>query len=348
MIRGDHVFHHLFVFQQPHPRRQAFLLRQSLVGILRRPRSHQFPRIFRHIHPGVERLGAHFVAILRAQKSGGDFPHPAIAVRITVPISQHHVMLGAQVVIPPVFGKQQPVQKQRIGEIASAAGLFAEQRPPGARQRALLHLAQGFKDFLPGFAQDDFLAHLERRQPLAVLMRLLLPHVVVGLQQHAAALQHLQKLLVHFRAQKLRDRQPRQQVDRELEFFLGPIERARPATRSAPTSNPRDRSSAALAFPPGSASTTALASTRGASADNKPSNSPCRAISRAICARPNSTNRGLSTTSCRRLSTPTDSPSSETKGVDAARFGGAGFSGAPPSRKIGILGIPGSGIFGSC
>jgi hypothetical protein len=48
------------------------------------------------------------------------------------------------------------------------------------------------------------------------------------------------------------------------------------------------------------------------------------------------------------LSTPTEIPSSATKGVDAARFGGAGFSGAPPSRKIGILGILGSGIFGSC
>ena len=56
-------------------------------------------------------------------------------------------------------------------------------------------------------------------------MRLALPHVVVALQQHAATLQHLRKLQVHFRAQEFRDRQPRQQVDRHLEFLLGAIER---------------------------------------------------------------------------------------------------------------------------
>jgi len=39
------------------------------------------------------------------------------------------------------------------------------------------------------------------------------------------------------------------------------------------------------------------------------------------------------------LSTPTINPSSETKGVDADKFGSAGFSGDPPRRKIGILGI---------
>jgi hypothetical protein len=39
------------------------------------------------------------------------------------------------------------------------------------------------------------------------------------------------------------------------------------------------------------------------------------------------------------LSTPRLSPSSETNGVDEARSGTAGFSGAPPRRKIGILGI---------
>ena len=72
-------------------------------------------------------------------------------------------MLGAQVVVAPVLGKQQAVQKQGIGEIASASRLFAEQRPAGARQGALFHFAQGLKNFLSGLAQDDPLAHLERR-----------------------------------------------------------------------------------------------------------------------------------------------------------------------------------------
>jgi len=40
-------------------------------------------------------------------------------------------------------------------------------------------------------------------------------------------------------------------------------------------------------------------------------------------------------------------PSRETNGVDATRVGGVGVSGAPPRRKIGILGIPGRILFGS-
>jgi hypothetical protein len=65
---------------------------------------------------------------------------------------------------------------------------------------------------------------LERCQPLAVFMRLLLPHVVVALQQHAAPLHYLRKLKVHFAAQKLRDCQPRQDVHCQLVFFLGAIQ----------------------------------------------------------------------------------------------------------------------------
>jgi hypothetical protein len=37
----------------------------------------------------------------------------------------------------------------------------------------------------------------------------------------------------------------------------------------------------------------------------------------------------------------------DTNGVEAARFGGAGLSGAPPSRKMGILGILDRSMFGS-
>jgi hypothetical protein len=170
-------------------------------------------------------------------------------------------------------------------------------------------------------------------------MRFLLPHVVVTFQQHAAALQHLQELLVHFRAQEFRHCQPRQQVDRQLELFLGAIERCHLQLGQRRLPLPRidlgpRRLRCLIPHP-----RRPLRGT-GASADSNPSNSPWRAIKRAICARASSTNFGLSTTSCRRLSTPTESPSSATKGVDAARFGGAGFSGAPPRRKIGSLGIP--------
>ena len=134
-------------------------------------------------------------------------------------------MLGAKKIVASVFREQQPVQEQGIGEITSAGGLFAEKRTARAPQRALLDFAQRFKNFLARLAQNDFLPYLELRQALAILMRLLLAHVVVALEQYAAALQHLQKLLVHFRAQEFRHRQPCQQVDRQLEFTLGSIER---------------------------------------------------------------------------------------------------------------------------
>src|SRR5207237_1522294 len=58
-----------------------------------------------------------------------------------------------------------------------------------------------------------------------------------------------------------------------------------------------------------------------------------------MCVRDASANRGLNTTSCRRLSTPTVSPWSEMNGVADASFGSSGRSGDPPSRKMGILGI---------
>ena len=70
------------------------------------------------------------------------------------------------------------------------------------------------------------LADLELRQRLAIFVRLLLAHVVVALQQHAAAFQHLRELLVHFRAHEFGDGQTRQQVDGQLEFFLGAVERS--------------------------------------------------------------------------------------------------------------------------
>jgi hypothetical protein len=127
VVRGNHVFHDVLVFQQSHPGGYALLLGQPFVRIFRGSRSHQRPRVFGYVHPRVERFRAHFFAVERAQINRNDFPDAAIAIGIAVPFAQHDVMLGAQVVIPAVLGKQQPVQEQRIGEIASSAGLFAEQ-----------------------------------------------------------------------------------------------------------------------------------------------------------------------------------------------------------------------------
>jgi hypothetical protein len=56
-------------------------------------------------------------------------------------------------------------------------------------------------------------------------MRPLLAHVVVILKHQAAALHHLRELQVHLRAQKLRNRQTRQNIERQLVLLLGPVQR---------------------------------------------------------------------------------------------------------------------------
>ena len=56
-------------------------------------------------------------------------------------------------------------------------------------------------------------------------MGLLQARVVIAFQQDTAALDDLGKLLVNLETQKLRHRKPRQQVDRQLEFLLRPVER---------------------------------------------------------------------------------------------------------------------------
>ncbi len=135
-------------------------------------------------------------------------------------------MFGAEIIVAAVFGEQQAVQKQRVSEVAAAAGFFAEERAAGAGQRALFHFAQSFEDFLPGLAQDDALADLKLGEAFAIFVRLLLAHVVVVLEQKAAAFQDLQELLVHFGADEFGDGKTRQKIDGQLEFFFGAVERS--------------------------------------------------------------------------------------------------------------------------
>src|SRR5580692_12779985 len=66
-----------------------------------------------------------------------------------------------------------------------------------------------------------------------------------------------------------------------------------------------------------------------------------------IWARPASTKRGLSTTSCRRLSTPTATPSSAIAGRAVSISGNAGFSGSLPRRKMGNRGMMNGVGFGN-
>ena len=161
VVGSDHVFHDALVFEQPHPGGQPFLLRHTFGGIVGRSGSDQIARVLRNIHPGIERFRADLLAIQRTQRDRRPFRACGRSGRIAVPVAEHDVVLGAEEIVAPVFGEQQPVQKQRIREVAAAAGFFAEQRAAGARQRALLHFAQRLENFLPGLAQDDLLPHLE-------------------------------------------------------------------------------------------------------------------------------------------------------------------------------------------
>src|SRR5581483_5710526 len=149
------------------------LLRQTFYGILRRSGTHQFACILWDIHPAIDRFRADVLAIQGTQESRHDLPDAAIAIRIPVPIPQHHIVLSAKVVVSPILRKQQPIQEQRVAEIRAASRLFAKQRSPRARERTLLHFAQAFKDFLPGFSENDSLSYLERRDALAIFMRAL-------------------------------------------------------------------------------------------------------------------------------------------------------------------------------
>ena len=167
-----------------------------------------------------------------------------VAVGIAVPIAQHHVMFGAQVIVAAIFGKCQTVQEKAIAGQAGAhwlAGVrfagscfssfcfadlcFSKQRPPRAGQRFFLDLAQGFEQILPSLAQDDLFPHLEGGHALAILHSFALPHAFVSLEQNAAALQHLRELLVHLHAQEFGHREARQQVDRNVFLFFRAIQR---------------------------------------------------------------------------------------------------------------------------
>ena len=162
------------------------------MAVVRLARADECLGVFRDVQPAVDHG---FVLGFRTQLQGEQkFPddpaHVGKSVRIAIEVAQHHVVLGVQVSVTAVFGKDQRVQKEFVFRLAA----IAEQRPAHARQGLLLDLAQDAEQLLSGLAQDDFLGHLKTGDALAILQRLLLAHAFVTLEHHAAAFQHLRKL----------------------------------------------------------------------------------------------------------------------------------------------------------
>ena len=178
--------------------------------------------ILRRIQPGIEfRVVIRKIDLERTQEFARDFAHAYEPVRIALPVAQHHVLFGAQVVVAAVFGEDQPVDQ----ELVPFAIVLTKTRAAHARQCFFFDIAQQQEQILPGFALDDLLAHLERRHPLAIFERLLLAHALITLQHHPAAFQHLRELRVQFQAQELDHCQPRQQIDGDIVLGLGAVQR---------------------------------------------------------------------------------------------------------------------------
>ncbi len=233
VIRGDHALHHLLVFQQTHPLRQTLLLCNAFVrGIVGSSSAHKRAGVLRRAKPGISGFAASVFAIQRAHKTPGYVLHARIAVWIAIPVAQHHIMFGTQIIVAAILGKREAIYEQAVAAEARAARLsrlrfsrlrfsslrfsslrFSEQRPPGPRQRLFLDLAQRLEQILSCLTQDDLLAHLKGGHALAILDAFALAHAFIILEQDAAALQHLGELLVQLRAEKFGYGQPRQQVD---------------------------------------------------------------------------------------------------------------------------------------
>ena len=82
------------------------------------------------------------------------------------------------------------------------------------------------EQFSSRLALDDFLLHLKRRHPPAVLKPLLVPQAFVVPQRHAATLERLGKLRLQLHPQKLDDGHSRQYVHHQAFIGFGLIQRA--------------------------------------------------------------------------------------------------------------------------
>ena len=129
-------------------------------------------------------------------------------------------MLGAEIIVASIFGKNQRIEEQAI----AVGGQFSKQRAASADQRFFFDFAKQTKHLLPGAAQDDLLAHLKRGDHFLRLHHLLLPHALERLRLHAALLENPGKLRLQFGAYELEHGHATEHIDRWIAFCLGAIQ----------------------------------------------------------------------------------------------------------------------------
>ena len=90
------------------------------------------------------------------------------AIGVALVVAQHHVMLGIQIIIMAVIGKQQPIDEK----IVNGGFFLAEERAPHLAQRLLFDFAKGLEQILSYAAQDALLIYLKAGKMVAQHHRL--------------------------------------------------------------------------------------------------------------------------------------------------------------------------------
>src|SRR3979411_964103 len=155
-----------------------------------------------------------------AQKIQCELAETGEAVGIFVEVAEHIIELGAEIIVASIFGKNQRIEEQTIG----IGGQFAEQRAASAGQRFFFDFAKQAKHLLPGAAEDNLLAHLERGDERLRLHHFRLPHSLQRLRLHAALFENPDKLRLQFAAYELEHGQASEHIDRRIAFCLGAIQ----------------------------------------------------------------------------------------------------------------------------
>src|SRR5208282_1132828 len=93
-----------------------------------------------------------------AQEIQGKLAKTGKAVGVLVEIPEHVIVLGAEIIIAPIFGEHERIEKQAI----AVGGQIAEQGAASAAEGFLLDFAQKAEHLLSGASQNNLLAHPER------------------------------------------------------------------------------------------------------------------------------------------------------------------------------------------
>ena len=186
---------YIFLFQHLHPRVQQRALRLSLRKTLdRRSSRKEFMRVLGNVEQLIQRLVVLNARKLQgAQKVTGNRLHGVKTVRVTVIVTEHHILLSIQIVVATILCIEQSIQEQ----IVDFALRVAEERAAHSRDSLFLNFANCRKQLLPNFPQHCFLVDLETSKTLAQFhgfAQKRLARTVIGLELGTTSLQSLGEL----------------------------------------------------------------------------------------------------------------------------------------------------------